>query len=213
LSALGELADVPARESQREAGQATRGGLFDDRNDARPGGAQMGGNGEEERAGSGDDDALRPDIEARFYECLQASGAEDAGKGPAREREEELARACGQDERTVLDIGECACVLDPQGLRRGRVDRASPEADLDERLLKAMNQARGVGIALVDTGAPDLAAGGGIVIHQADTHSCFGRRSGGNKTAGPCSYHKDIDLRSHPVKISIPSRQRIWHVR
>ena len=189
------LPACPRSKPEREAGDPPHGRLLDDRYDLRSSCAQMRGHREQQRTCARHNDALSANVEARLHEGLQPARAVHAGKRPAGKGQKALARARGQDERGVFDIGELPGLLDAQ-YARGRRGHCPPaESRFDTRRFETAQQARGLRILLVDAAAPDLAAGGGIVIHKADAHARLGCRGCGDQATGPGAHHEHIDAR------------------
>jgi hypothetical protein len=89
---------------QAEARHLWARGLLANANHFRATFARVGGDGEKQRAGSGDDDAFSGYVEPGLYEGLQAAGAHDVRKSPAGERQEKFARARGENQFSVADL-------------------------------------------------------------------------------------------------------------
>src|SRR5580704_9518990 len=82
---------------EAEARHPRASGLLADANHFCSTFARVGGHGEKQRAGTGDDDAFSRYIEAGFYQGLQAASAHDVRKSPAWERQEKFARTGGEN--------------------------------------------------------------------------------------------------------------------
>ena len=82
---------------QGEARHSWARGLFADTDHLCTAFTRICGDCEQQRTGSGDDDAFSRYVEAGFCEGLQSAGAHDVGKGPAGKRQEKFARAGGEN--------------------------------------------------------------------------------------------------------------------
>lgn len=173
---VGTVAETPAEEGglpeltglapevASEGGDAFEWRLFGDEDDFGAALAQVGSDGEEQRAAAGDDDAFAGDGEAAFDHGLEAAGAEDVRERPAGKGQETLAGAGGEDD--AVGRGELA----------GGVD-LDAGADGDAGIKKTV-------VSLRDAAAPDLAAEGGIVIEECDLVADLRGGPGGGETGG-----------------------------
>ena len=156
----------------REAGGCC---LFADGDDFCLARGEMGGDGEQQRTGSGDDYALARDGQAAAHHGVESACTHHVGQRPAREGKESFARAGGQDQRAaayfcmVVDFGVCVgrrcsagAFRTHQVWFRAVEDAPSLEAD-DGRSVEARLPFAG-GTGQMCAASPDLAAGRRIVI-------------------------------------------------
>ncbi len=144
-------------------------GLFGDEGDAGAALLEVVGDGEEEGAGSGDDDGAAVDVEARLGEGLEAAGAEDARVGPAGEGEEEFAGAGGED--GFGGVGE-------EGAVGGFGDEGAVGGEAEDGGLRGGDDLGGAEAGEPGSGesgfwgwffaAPELAAAAGVIIEEED---------------------------------------------
>jgi hypothetical protein len=158
--------------------------LFYDGGDIGTALAEQGGDGDQERTGSGYDDPGAADIESGLDEGLHGARAERAGKSPSGKGEESFASAGGEDELFETEH-ECAIGQLEAERIRSRPDDAGTEKLRDTSLLQAVKP-RTVWFA-----SPDLTAFAPIVVNQSDSLSAFGCADGGRDSGGAGADDRD----------------------
>ena len=168
----------PARQAYGEGGQGSRRRLFGDAQQAGPALAGAGGAGQQQRAGASHHQALAGQWQAALGQRLQAAGAGDAGEGPAGKRQQQFAGAGAEDQASVADLPATLRVFQQQAPAGTAGDHPGRREVLDigvpgQALTHLMGTRRQVGTRAV---APDLSAGGRVVVDQGDARAA--RRGG-----------------------------------
>ena len=180
---------------------------------------ETGRDGQQQGAGSGNDDALLPHVKARFHECLQASGACHTWQSPAGKRKEPFSRASGQNQLSKCDVAKFSFALQAKDII-GRPINDSPARPhlapcFRESIcpVQIFATVRMLLCGLSAESSPDLTAGIRVVIDQAGALAGFGgsRRSGDSARAR--SNNNQIKSRAHSVTTSIAGAHSNWQVR
>jgi hypothetical protein len=174
---------------------------------------------QQQRSGSGDDDAFVPDVIARAHQRLKAAGAKDSRQGPARERKKALARAGGEDKFPAEECLECRGALVPRmdGCGSGGIDYLASGEELRSGSGECRDRAgfRRVGMTIgMDSGSPDLAAGLGVVVQHGNALAERCRGGCGGEAGRASSNYHHVKLTTHGwVSTSMPLRHGIWQER
>ena len=127
------------------------------------------GDRKQQRPAARDDDAFGTDVEAALDHGLEAARAQDAWRGPTRERQEKLACARGEDELASVKGGAARALREPKdegGVRgRGSLDGEEDRRGLD---VDVVLDGKGppAGVIPHCRAPPYLPAGGGVLVDE-----------------------------------------------